>query len=159
MAIKDLEKKYVAVQYDNHTQQRLRNWCEQYEFDLSVKFDGSPQRPEDFDFHTTIFFTTTLHSDPNGVYQLDRWLDPQVWVTGMEWFGENKDVPVLKVYGNSINMLRHRFETNGYMDAWPDYKPHVSLSYDRRLNRRSDIKLPNFPLVVDHYVIKKAAEL
>jgi len=50
--------KYVSVIYNQDTQTKLRNWAKENGFDLNVDFDGKPQKPENFEFHTTIF---TLH--------------------------------------------------------------------------------------------------
>ena len=44
-------------------------------------------------------------------------------------------------------------------DAWPDYKPHISLSYSREnLPDIEHIPLPDFPLVFDKIKIADGSD-
>lgn len=151
------KKKYVCVKYSQSTQDKLRMWCYLNGFDLTHKFDGSVQNPTDFDFHTTIFFTTTEHSILNYEKPINNF---SVIPIGMEYLGENHDIPVMKVYSSALLSLRTQFEIDyGMQDAWPDYKPHISVSYNRHaLPDISKVKLPDFSLIADTLKVEDAAE-
>lgn len=139
-------KKYVSVEYDAATQRKLREWAKENGFDLSVGYSGSKQKESDFDFHTTIFYTTTAHDIPNHEKILPS--KGSANVVGFEMFGENKNIPVLIISSSVINGLRkHYEETYKMQDQWPTFKPHVSVSYATdALPDVESIKLPDFEL-------------
>ena len=151
-------KKYVAVQYDEATQRKLRKWAMDNGFDLTTKYDGSTQRPEDFDFHTTIFFTTTEHAIPNHVKTIAPGSIAKV--VDIMMLGVNNDIPVLKVESPMIDRIRkHYEETYGMKDAWPEYKPHVSVSYSKNLPNLENVKLPDFELTFNQIKVDDALEV
>jgi hypothetical protein len=151
-------KKYVAIQYDEATQRKLRKWAVDNGFDLTAKYDGSKQNPEDFDFHTTVFFTTTEHSIPNHLKTIAP--GGSAKVVGFEMLGMNRDIPVLKVSSPMIDRLRkHYADAYGMKDAWPEYKPHVSLSYSKNLPSTETIELPDFDLTFNTVKVDDAAEV
>lgn len=145
-------RKYVAVQYDDESQKKLRNWAQENGFDLSVKYNGDEQDPNDFDFHTTIFYSTnevdlrnrSIKTPPTGVI-----------ITGMKFLGENEDIPVLTVsVSGGIKDLRQQYEDLGLEDEWPTYQPHISVSYAKKPMDTNKIKLPTFRPKYDRVVIK-----
>lgn len=148
-------KKYVSLRYDGETQVLLRRWATDNGFDLTVKWDGTSQDASEFDFHTTVFFTTSRHHGfrPHEFVMTDAWTPARA--TGFDLLGENKDIPVLKVQGEAISHYRASFARAGFQDQGPEYRPHVSLSYAKR--DYSDIyklRLPTFPLVFGSLVVK-----
>jgi 2'-5' RNA ligase len=136
------KRKYVAVQYDEESQKKLREWAEQNGFDLSVKYNGDEQDPKDFDFHTTIFYSS------NEVDLRNREIKQsptEVIITGMKFLGENEDIPVLTVsVSGGIKDLRQHYEDLGLEDEWPTYQPHISVSYAKKAIDIKKIKLPTF---------------
>lgn len=146
-------RKYIAAQYNDATQERLRMWCYENGFDLSKKYDGTDQPATDFDFHTTIFYSTSTHVLNNGIFEVTPF---STYPTEFEYLGEDKNIPVLKVRGGALLEWRHHFESKYDMkDQWPDYKAHISLSYNKdQLPDMSKLKLPNFPLTVDKVKIR-----
>lgn len=52
------KRKYVAVIYNDESQKLLRDWCNDNGFDLSYTYSGNRQEDEEFDFHTTVFYTS-----------------------------------------------------------------------------------------------------
>ena len=148
-------KKYIAVQYDPNTQDRLREWCNDNGFDLAVGYGGEPQDPKQFDFHTTIFYTSNeidyLGEEPG--YEL-----PEVYKATpikIEMLGEDKNIPVLLIkYDSMIKELREKYEDLGLEDKWPDYKPHISLSYAKTDIDTSNMKLPTFDLNYDYVKVE-----
>ena len=150
----EAKTKYVAVQYDEPTQRKLRDWAKKNGFELTTKYDGSPQKEEDFDFHTTIFFTTSTHDLKNRMITLAP--GGEARVVGMTMLGDN--IPVLKVESPMIMRLRKHFEEeHGMKDAYPNYIAHVSVSYSKNLPDMSNIKLPDFPLTFNQVKIDDAA--
>jgi 2'-5' RNA ligase len=149
-------KKYISVQYDVKSQRKLRNWAEENGFDLSIDYNGNEQDPKDFDFHTTIFYTTNEVKLRNKSIQLDP---TDVTITGIKFLGENEDIPVLTVsVSGGIKDLRQYYEDLGLEDQWPTYQPHISVSYAKQLMDIKKIKLPTFRPVFDRVVIKDIEE-
>jgi hypothetical protein len=151
------ETKYIALICDEATQKNLRNYCKENNFNLEKSHDEQDQSPEDFEFHTTIFFTNSLHKLENK----EEPVNPKITAKSvkLEVFGSNNDVPVLKISGSAISEMRKYYEnTYNMTDEWPDFKPHISLSYDRKPYNVDDIELPTFPLVFDKLVIRSGEE-
>lgn len=140
--------KYVAVQYDKQTQRKLMAWAKDNGFDLETKYDGTKQNEDDFDFHTTIFFTTSKHNLPNHTKTITP--SGTAKVVDIMMLGVNNDIPVLKIESPMVLQLRkHYAETYGMEDQWPEYKPHVSISYSKNLPDMNKVKLPTFELTFD----------
>lgn len=151
------KKKYVAVQYDNETQRKLRAWAKENGFDLTVNYDGGPQEEEDFDFHTTIFYSETKHDMDNTGIALVPAGDAKV--VDIMMLGVYNDIPVLKIESSAIQSIRKYFEDEfGMKDKWPEYKPHVSISYSKNLPDMTKVKLPTFPLKFNRIEINDAKE-
>jgi len=146
------KRKYVAVMYDDESQEKLREWAEENGFDLSVNYDGSEQEPEDFDFHTTIFFTT---NEVNLQNKEVNETPTEVIISGIKFLGENEDIPVLSLsLSGGLKDIREHFERLGLEDQWPSYQPHISLSYAKNKMDTSKIKLPEFRPKFNKIVIR-----
>lgn len=141
-------KKYVCVEYDQYTQQLLRDWCNRNGFPLTMDYDGSIINQEQFVFHTTIFFSTTEHSMKNGEIPFSGYSK----VVGFDWFGINKNIPVLKVESLQLTNARIHFELQGMKDSWEEYKPHITVSYSN-VEMNYPESLPEFPLTFDRLII------
>jgi hypothetical protein len=140
--------KYIAVQYDEATQKKLREWAIKNGFDLTQDYDGNNQDAKDFDFHTTIFYSTSEHDIKNEILQINR--SRTAKVVDIEMLGVNNNIPVLKIESNDILKIRRYYEAEYDMkDAWPEYKPHISLSYSKNIIDTSKMKLPTFLLTFD----------
>lgn len=149
-------RKYVAVKYDKESQDKLREWAIKNGFNLSVKYDGEAQDPEDFDFHTTVFYSTNEVNLRNRVIKTKP---TEVTITGIKFLGEDKDVPVFAIEAkDGIKELREYFENLGLEDKWPSYQPHISLSYAKEKVDTSKIKLPNFKPKYDKLIIEDIKE-
>jgi 2'-5' RNA ligase len=149
-------RKYVAVEYDDESQKKLREWALDNGFDLTVKFNGEKQEPEDFDFHTTIFYTTNEVPLRNRVMPQSS---SEVIITGIKFLGEDEDIPVLSIsLSGAIKDIREHFERLGLEDKWPSYQPHISLSYAKKRVDTDKIVLPNFRPKFDRIVIKDIEE-
>jgi len=146
------ERKYIAVIYDDETQIKLREWAINNGFDLTINYDGEAQEEKDFDFHTTIFYTT------NEVYLKNKTIpEPptEVKVSGIKFLGVNQDVPVLSVsLSGGVKKIRLHYEMMGLLDKWPSYMPHISLSYSNDKVLLDNVVLPDFKLKFDKIVIE-----
>jgi hypothetical protein len=146
------KRKYVAVHYDKESQEKLREWAINNGFDLSVKYDGDEQKSEDFDFHTTIFYSANEVRLRNQSARLDP---TEVTITGIKFLGENKDIPVLTISASDgIMNLRQYYEGLGLEDEWPSYLPHISISYAKKPIDVRKIKPPTFKPKFDRIVIE-----
>jgi hypothetical protein len=149
-------EKYVAVQYDAATQRKLRAWAKENGFDLTAKYDGTKQDEEDFDFHTTIFFTTSKHDLPNHIKAIAP--SGTAKVVDIMMLGVNNDIPVLKIESPMIARLRNHYaDVYDMKDAWPEYKPHVSVSYSKDLPDMKKVKLPTFELTFNEIKVDDAS--
>jgi 2'-5' RNA ligase len=150
------KRKYVSVQYDDESQKKLREWAEQNGFDLSVKYNGEEQDPKDFDFHTTIFYSTNEVPLRNRTI---RQTPTEVIITGIKFLGENEDIPVLTVsVSGGIKDLRQHYEDLGLEDQWPTYQPHISVSYAKKPMDIKKLKLPTFRPKYNKIMIKDIEE-
>jgi hypothetical protein len=154
-----MTRKYVAVIYDDTTQNRLREWATENSFDLGYGYSGEPKDPNDYEFHTTVFYTSNDvdHREQEPGYKLIE--KHTVHPIGFSLLGENKDVPVMKVeVSGALAMLRKKYEDLGYQDQWDDYIPHISLSYARKPVDISTKVLPTFPLTFDYVKVEDLME-
>jgi 2'-5' RNA ligase len=155
--MEEAKTKYVAVQYDEATQRKLRAWAKENGFDLETKYDGTKQDEKDFDFHTTIFFTTSKHNIPNHVKTIAP--SGTAKVVDIMMLGVNNDIPVLKIDSMMVLRIRkHYQDAYGMEDQWPEYKPHVSISYSKDLPDMSKVKLPTFELTFNEIKVDDGNE-
>lgn len=148
--LRTLNRKYVCLQFDSESNKKLKEYAESNGFDLSKNYNGENQDPSDFDFHITIFYTSSEHDTQEGEYKIKPF---QVVFEKFDLFGENKDVPVLKVkLTDDLLEVRERFEMMGYKDKWGEYKPHMSLSYAPY--KKVDISMPDFPVTATKIIIE-----
>lgn len=158
-------RKYISAIYTPETQKNLRNWCEENDFDLSIDYNGNKQKTEDFIFHTTIWYTETLHDAPNStIIDLNEYnnvlnLSPfSCKPIGFALLGDNNDIPVLSVKSKTLNFIRKSYSNIYKMrDKWSKFNPHISLTYEKTddiIEKINDIKLPDFDLVIDKIIIE-----
>lgn len=149
-------RKYVAVQYDAESQEKLREWAKSNGFDLTVKYGGKKQDEKEFDFHSTVFYSTNESNLRNQVLKIKP---TEVTIKGIKFLGDDKDVPVLSIeLENGIKDMRTYFERIGLEDKWPSYEPHISLSYAKQKIDVKDIKLPTFKPRYDTLIIEDIEE-
>jgi hypothetical protein len=143
------------VIYDDESQQKMREWCQENGFDLTKRYNGEDQPVEAFDFHTTVFYSTNVVAMKNEVFPLTHG-EALPW--GFKLLGENKDVPVLIVSSSDLNDLRGAYKHEGLEDTWPDYIPHISLSYVGKNYDLARLKLPDFRMKFGKLKIEDISE-
>ena len=144
------ERKYIEVKYDQETQHKLAAYCQKNGIDCTQTWSGRKVEPHEFGFHTTIWYSTSYHSFENRSFQIDP---ISVVPTKFELFGPNQDILVMLVEDAETSAqsqplldLRNSYGSLYKMqDAWPDYKPHITLSYNHS-GDIPDIRLPNFEI-------------
>lgn len=147
------EKKFVCLNYTPETNKLFFDFATKNNFDLSVKYDGSSQDPKDFRFHTTIYYTTNKLDSKNQTIEIEEF---EVTPDHFELLGVDKDIPVLKLKNKGkIRELRNCFADQGYKDSWPDYKPHISLSYEKKNYNLKNINLPDFSITACSFTVEK----
>lgn len=150
--LSSFNKKFVCLYFDDNTNKQLMQYAINNGFNLEVGYDGDKQNPKDFDFHITVFYTSTSHNTENTTIKIDP---IRIELTKPLLLGKDKNVPVLGVRLTSkLRKLRDIFQSQGYRDVWPNYKPHISLSYDKRSYDLSDMTLPNFEIIANRLEIK-----
>lgn len=149
--LKQFSKKFVCLEFDKATNQALYKFAIDNGFDLSIKYDGTKQDPKDFKFHTTVFYTTTEHNISDAEIEVNLVLKAKKF----ELLGKDHDVPVIKLNVNDqLKQIRDILKKQGFRDAWPTYKPHVSLSYKKNKYDLSDLELPRFDFIVTKLTIE-----
>jgi len=145
-------KKYIEVLYSPVSQGYLMQYCLDNGFDITYKHSGRRCEPEDFTFHSTVWFTTNEAEISNGVTPL---VIDDIIPVGFALFGENQNVLVLEIESERLRKVREEFgELYGLEDEWPDFRPHISLSY-RYQGELPDVDLPDGDqLVVDNLRVK-----
>jgi 2'-5' RNA ligase len=155
----NLKRKYVAAIYDEPSQDRLREWSQNNGFDLSFGYGGKPQDPKEFDFHTTIFYTSNVMEDlPDepGYKLIESY---SVTPMSFDLLGEEKNIPVIKLAPEGMIVdLRKTYEKIGMKDQWPEYLPHISLSYVRKDYNLDNISLPAFPITFNRVKVEDILE-
>ena len=153
------KRKYVAVQYDEESQKKLREWAKENGFDLTAKYDGEKQNEKDFDFHTTIFYTSNEMEDLPEEPEYKLIESYSVTPMGFDLLGEEKNIPVIKLAPEGMIVdLRKTYEKIGMKDQWPEYLPHISLSYVRKSYDLSGLTLPTFPITFNRVKVEDILE-
>jgi hypothetical protein len=139
--LKTPNKKYIEVLYSPVTQGYLQEYCLDQGFDISQSFSGNPIAQDEFDFHTTVWYTTNEVVINNKTYNIN--ID-DVKPLGFELFGDNRDILVLEIDSEQIRSIRSQLGTEySLQDQWPDYRPHITLSYKYVHDDIPQIDLPD----------------
>lgn len=150
-----MNKKYISIVYDIITQNLLREWCETNNLDLSFKFNGTRQKSTEFEFHTTILYSSNLSNISNANFGLPA---RRVIPIGFDIFGENREIPVLLLEQTSLLGIKTYYETLGLKDYYPIFNPHISLSYSTVKYSLHKLKFPEFELFFDKLIIEDIKE-
>lgn len=149
-----LERKYIEVQYNDETQSQLRAFCERHGFDLGVRFDKTRQDPEDFDFHSTIWFTTTEHQMNN----VSQFVNVEAYPKNFTLFGDDQNILVIELDSEDLHAMREEIGAEFEMkDMYPDYRPHITVcyAYEGDAPPNEILSELDVPLVADTLNIKK----
>jgi hypothetical protein len=133
-------KKYIEVQYTEESQDYLRKYCVDNGFDLSVSFSGVDQPIQAYDFHTTVWYTSNKASVANGTQEVQI---SDITPKGFALFGEDENILVLEIESPDLSTIRTTMGTQYELeDEWPEYRPHITMSYTYS-GELPDIDLPD----------------
>jgi hypothetical protein len=147
------KKKFVCIYFDETTNKNLYEYATNAGFDISHDYQGNKIDPKSFDFHVTIFYTSNTCNIKNMKIKVDSNVKSKV--LGIRLLGENEDIPVLRL-DNEFKVFRDTFEELGLKDNWPEWLPHVSLSYkyDKETKIADGLIVPDFDIIPSHIMIK-----
>ena len=145
--------KIVMLHASADTQRALRGWAVAHGFDISRSHGGDVQHVEDFGFHVTVVATNNPVTLPTGEHDI---APTPVRAVGFDKLGADKDVPALALPTDGAlgDMRRHFVNTYGSVPTYPEFKPHLSLSYAwSGLPALDALAVPDFDLVFDRIVV------
>lgn len=145
---RQVRRMFVCVYFDAQTNKKLMAYAKQHGFDITQSYSGENIRPEDFDFHTTIYYTCSFHDPYNETKNISFNID----VLNLDKLGEKHDIPVLKVKSAELQKYYKEFGKKGFRSTWPTFKPHITLSY--KDNNIKNIPLPDFKITAKRLVVK-----
>lgn len=142
---------YYASEQTNYA---LNIWARNSGFDLSSSWGGRPIRDGDyFDFHVTIL------ASQNDVPDVDvDQMSDSIMVEGEQFMviGRSNEFPCIKLRRSwELEKIWSTKVQEGWVPTFPFSLPHISLSYNWHGHPRlNDLKIPEFPLVLNRKVIK-----
>lgn len=148
---KNLSRQYVSLRLSKESNDKMTQWCRDKGFDLTVDHDGDPKTKNDF--HCTIFYSENQVALKPGMHPITA---IKLVPKGFEWFGEEKNMPVMTFHiTDELGMLRDVYVTTGLKDKWPEWKPHVTLSYqtDKKVDVEK-LEKPEFSIYGDRIEIR-----
>jgi 2'-5' RNA ligase len=141
------KKKYVALYFDKETIKNLRNYAKKNYFDLTQTYSGDDIEEEEFEFHTTVFYTNNEVILKNGIHEITP---VEASIKSLDLLGPKNNIPALKL-NDEFADIRSSFEKLGLKDEWPEWIPHITLSYKYN---SIDKKVPTFKVRATHIVIR-----
>jgi hypothetical protein len=131
----------------------MREWCIASGFNITTSFAGEEIDPDEFDFHITVFYSDNKKYVANGTFPIDP---IELKFQRFELLGQEKNVPTILIdKTNELVNIRKIYETTGLKDSWPEWKPHLSVSYSYKGKPvLSKVSLPDFKVTVDTIVVK-----
>jgi hypothetical protein len=147
------ERKYLELEYSERSSLRLREFCQLNGFDLSVRWDGSLQDPAEFDFHTTVWYTSSEHELVNRSLPCSIQVKPKNFAL----FGDENNVLVMEIDSPELIRLRERIgDQFDMVDSSPDYRPHITVCYswDKDLPDSGLLDFFTQPLIASQLNIK-----
>lgn len=142
-----MNRKYISVSYDTESQKNLTKWALDSGLDLSVGFDVEEQKISDFDFHSTLIYSNEESDLANAEISVER---SRVIPAAFGYLGPEKNVPVIMLTAEPLTaIMKHYSTTYGLTNSYPDYKPHISISYSLEPTDITKLKMPTFPIFFD----------
>ena len=152
---KTKEQKIVMLKVSKDSDKRLRKYAIKNGFDLTIDYDGNPQKVTDFGFHLTIIAS-------NNEVEIDnqsRAIPPiELTPTKFEVLGVDRMIPTIRVDTNhDLQLLRDYFiKVHDFEPTFADFKPHLSLSYNWEGEPKlKELELPKFKITGDKLSVKK----
>lgn len=149
-----LSRKYIAIEYDEITQHRLRNWCYNNEIDISQSYSGNSKNPLNFRFHTTLIYSVNEIKLENKIVNLGK----SYKVDAIELAYVTDNIPIIKIESKDIRELIQYYKiVHEITHSYNDHLLHISISYNSDKDL-SDLMLPTFNLSFDKLIIEDIDE-
>lgn len=148
-------RKYISVSMEPGSASQFASWLKDNGIVPTVDYDGNPLTAP-LDYHITIYHSTNRVLLTNRTEHIDASLKSPVKVTplGFEMFGYEKNIPVLIVEPGLLLAVRDTLHAmTGIHDMWPEWKAHITLSYDK-VPVELPSELPTFDLLFDCITIQ-----
>jgi len=132
---------FVSARLANDTLEQLKNWLPS----TGIVNTEDPEK-----WHITVGGSQeTEFPWENSQYDSPIIIDP----SRMQWdnsFGDEGNILVLKLDSQELRD-RHSQVQSQHNGGWtfPEYSPHLTISYDHGLEDISNLILPDFPLIID----------
>lgn len=147
----------IMLDVSQETAQKIHEFTHRHGITQNYSFDGN-LIPGTLNFHVTVLYTQTPIGVPTGVIE---YREPfEIYPTGYDMFSEC--IPVMLVSGDRMHSIRKTYQDlYDFDEDFPDWKPHLSLSYDSKYDSNmrfvtERLPLPDFPLIVDRLRIEEA---
>ncbi|RYF11003.1 MAG: hypothetical protein EOO77_20345 [Oxalobacteraceae bacterium] len=130
---------YVCAKYDKDTRERLADLVREHKIDNPIPST---------EYHTTIVYSKSpvywkAEHDVGKTARATRW---EVWPSHKS----GKQVLVLHLESNYLTTRFDLAMSRGASYDFPDYKPHISFSYDIPEDfDASKLPVPDFDLIID----------
>ena len=136
-------KKYICAYFNDLTNFRLKEYCEDNRINNIVE-----------PFHITLMCSVNEIDLPNIEFSVKPF---NVYPEKPDVFGANNNSLVVRLLqSNDLNGLRDVMLRTGLVDTFPDFKPHISLTYDYQGKKLTDLRYPTFPITVTKIKIDDA---
>lgn len=146
---------------DALSQANLRTWAWNNGFDITKNYKGETISPDMFDFHCTIVYSDgpPKRPIPARTYPI---APMELIIDSLGYIGKNYEYPCLHLVPTDpiMDMRREAVEYYGLTDSWPNFVPHMTLSYNPDATPMLDrVRLPDFRIRVNKAVVTDSGEL
>lgn len=77
---------------------------------------------------------------------------PVAKVTGFEKFGSEKDCLVMTLESKDLDAIHKELKGVGLKHSYPSFRAHITLSYDGKDIKTSNLEMPPFPVVFNPWI-------
>ena len=151
--VKNYNKKFIALEVEEKSQRKLRQWCNDNNLNISKNYAQENIDPKDFYFHITLFYSNNKKYVQNGAFNIEP---IKLTFSGIELLGPEHNIPTMLVHvTDELKNLRTVYEAAGLKDDWPEWKPHLTISYSWAGKPEiKTIDLPDFDVIVNRIIVK-----
>lgn len=128
----------------------LNKYCKENNITQNYNYNGS-ELNKNFDYHLTVFYTD--HYEDNINFDTYNMKPVSMSVEKVDYIGDN----IICLYlekTKEIQDLFDAFKEFGLTTKFKDFKPHISLSYDKE--RYDKLKNYNKKIIFDKLVVEKS---
>lgn len=128
---------FVALMPSDDSIKALNKYCYDNKIVQTVDYNGCPLT-EPFDYHVTIYYAKCDSKLIDGVYEIEPiFIDPK----NIKMLGPDKNILTIECkVTKELDVLKDFYNlVYGLKSEWPNFIPHISLTYDRCDNKISGL--------------------